>query len=720
MVNPRCDLRTSEVDDLVLRHFPNLTGVALLAVGGYGRRELFPYSDIDLLLLVDSEERIAEIRDAWRTFQQQLWDAGLRVSQSVHTVADCLALAHLELTMSLLDRRYLAGARELYQKLDSDVFQRRRDEILTQLARATRERHHKFQDSIYHLEPNLKDGPGGLRDYQTIRWMDALSNTHVADDLGASAATLGQLRWDLHLLAGRDNNVIHFDAQDELAADPAALMSTFYQSARRIYRALTRQLDAFEAQHSPLFARIRESRSRISNAEFSVVRDLVYLRTEPVDALRLFAFVARHGVKLAPDTGRRIHALRNVSATWREWNDILREPHAGLALREMHETGLLTALFPEFASIECLVIRDFYHQYTVDEHTLVAITKVLALRDAGTPSASLAQELSDPTPLILALLFHDTGKGGESEGHSVASARLARGALHRIGAPEREADTILFLIEAHLEMSAMMTTRDLSDPATAHAMADRVGTIERLKLLTLLTWADISAVNPQAMTPWRAGLLWQLYMAAYRALTHELPMRYERTHSPAEIAEHARMERLGTAMKLDRAEGVWTLTLVTPDHPFLFASAAGAISSFGLDIVKAEAFTNPRGTAIEIFTFADPIRTLDLNPSEIERLKQRVADAVEGKVDVGRLLDARPRPKVRQRVPPRVHIDGTIIQITAQDRPGLLFDLARAISREGCNIETVLIDTQAHRAIDVFYLDRVTTGLEVALVEQAG
>ena len=727
--------RTADVDALVISRFPEIPGAALLACGGYGRREMFPHSDVDILILTPHSDE--DLRAPLAGFVQDLWDAGLRLSQSIHSVAECLSVNenNLELTISLLDQRFLAGDRRIYQSLAGsleDFFRRRREDLLRRLTRLTRERHQRYQNTIFHLEPNLKEGPGGLRDYQMVRWFARLNaDLGSAAEHHPSAEHLSELRWRLHELSGRDNNILDFDSQEELANDegstPDQIMGGFFRHARKIQRAAQRSLDAEEAQDRALFARFRERWSKLSNSDLSVSRGLVYFRAPQHDLPRLFEFVARHGVRLAPDTGRRVHAEvpHALAFTWKQFHEILSLPHASLALREMHDANLLVAQFPELAGIESLVIRDFYHQYTVDEHTLVAVDNLLSLLDqASSPFAELAREHADLSLVIMALLFHDSGKGDEFEGHSESSARLAEPALIRINMPESDLNTVLFLIRAHLAMSATMNSRDLSDPVTVRGMADRVETVEKLKLLTLMTYADISAVNPSAMSPWRSSLLWQLYSATHRELMRELqsdrlhngtvfleglPVRYERTHSRDEIAVHIRMAESGTAVDLQKKGSVYQLTAVAADRPALFASIAGAISSFGMNILKAEAFSNSSGTIVDTFTFADPLRTLELNPSEIETVKNTVRRAAFGEEDVAKLLSKRPAPPFSG-YEPRIAFDNdasetaTMIQIIATDRPGLLYSLASTLSEGGCNIEVVMVDTQGRKAIDVFYV----------------
>ncbi len=790
--------RTAYVDRVVIETagdslFPAApSGLTVLAVGGYGRRQLFPYSDVDLLLLFESERLAVSSKEALSVFLQRLWDSGLRVSHSVRTPAECTEVhdTNTELNVSLLDQRYLAGDRSLYARLAEKLprfILGNRDTLIRNLCQLTRERHAKFANTFYHLEPNVKECPGGLRDYQLICWLAQMRDTEahrmgVADpaaEIQEAFRFLARVRCYLHCESGRDNNLLSFEAQDAAAehwahggpeggatGDAADWMREYYRHARAVYRAAIRQLESSEAQSSSLFAQFRDWRSRLANADFSVHRERAHFRApQGLDAgaelgmdlmLRFFEFIGRHGIRASFEAEQQIETRRarlrarfaESRPIWPALNSIFCLPHAPLAVRSMHETGVLTAIFPELEGVECLVVRDFYHRYTVDEHTQVAFRNLWELRSADEQPLSsyggLLREMQNCGPLVFALLFHDSGKGLADESHISGSQRLARTAMARIQMPAQEQETVLFLIEKHLELSGVMQSRDLFDPQTIREVAHRAETVERLKALTLLTYADISAVNPNVMTAWRAEQLWQLYLMVYNELTRELeseriefsdggdptgsperveflrgfPVRYLRTHTEAEIDSHMALEeksrKRGVAVEIRKLDSAYQLTMVAgTDRPGLFAAAAGTLSSFGMNILKAEAFSNRRGLILDTFTFADPSRTLDLNPSETDRLRTTAERVIAGKLDVRQLLRNRPKPALptrSARIPAKVTFDGqasstaTLVEIVAEDRPGLLYDLASAISSHGCNIEVVLIDTQAHKAIDVFYI----------------
>ncbi|HEY7303296.1 MAG TPA: [protein-PII] uridylyltransferase [Bryobacteraceae bacterium] len=763
--------------------------VAVAAVGGYGRRELFPYSDIDLLILVEEESHLAGIKLQVSEFIRVLWDAGLKVSQSVRTVAECCRVneQNTEMHISLLDLRFIAGDRALFDLLAESLpefYRQHGGRIVRRLSELARQRHAKFNNTIYHLEPNVKEVPGAIRDIHLLNWFGLLlpDKGPVLEAVGEASAArqfLYSVRCFLHVVSARDNNLLTFERQADAArllpdraVAPEDWMRTYYQHARPIFQSATRALEFAEARQSSLVRQFRDWRSRLSNADFTVSQNRILLRNpsatlgSPEPVLGLFAFAARHGILLSWDAQRRVRAALPAISTafaehpapYKSWRDLLSQPNVGLALRQMQETGVLSAGLPHWKTIESLVVRDFYHRYTVDEHTLVAIEALdkLMAESADTPSRfqELALEIDDPAVLRLAVLLHDIGKGTRPGDHVRGSLEAAGGIFAAISAPASVQETVRFLIEHHLDLSAVMNGRDLDDPATARYLTSRIATQEDLRKLALLTYADISAVNPTAMTPWRIEQLWRVYSIAEEQLMRELtenritpatvsaadfpspgiagfldgfPIRYLRTNTHQQIAHHFDLEqkrrREGVAVEITREPGAYLLTVVATDQPGLFASVCGALASYGMNILKAEASSNADGCILDLIRFADPMRTLEMNPDEAGRLQWTVECVVRGAIQVPDLLKSRrPAPRVvgGARIQPSVRFNNdasdtaTLIEFVGEDRPGLLFYLASALSSAGCNIELVLVDTEAHRALDVFYVTRNRSKLDDA------
>lgn len=788
----RTQMVDCEVRDAVLRHLP-ADSVAVCAVGGYGRRELFPYSDVDLLVVAESEEPLAALKQPLSEFLRVLWDRGLRVSHSARTVAECARLHddNPELHISLLDRRFLAGAPHVWESFAArltESFDRFRLPLSQKLLGMTRARHAKFNNTVFHLEPNVKETCGGIRDLHFVRWLaQLLPEKEVLEeaqlDLAAARQFLFAQRILLHAKAGRDANLLTFELQDQSARElprapksPEDWMRLYFACARRVFQAAQRSLEIAETQDKSLASQFRQWRSRLSTPEFTVARERILLRNpaeilkSPDAILRLFTFSARHGLRLSWDTGRRITqaltplrvAFETMPPAWTAWREFFCQPHAALALDEMQKSGVLVACLPPWETVESLVVRDFYHRYTVDEHTLVAIAAIDNLVNGlpETPARlrNLAEEEQQLPLLRLALLLHDIGKGTKPGDHVEGSLKTAPIVMARLGVPRAEQKSVLFLIEHHLALSLVMNGRDLEDPATARHLTGKIKTEDDLRRLTLLTYADISAVNPTAMTPWRLEQLWQVYLLGREQFTRELasfrfhrgdaveslkscsselagfleglPRRYLRTHSEEQIKRHfdmASFRKNGTvSVSVEAEAGFWLLTVLTRDRSGLFAALCGVLASFGMNILKGEAASNAAGVALDLIRFADPNRTLELNPEEINRLEWNVECVISGTLDVADLLKRRrpvrniPSESVIQ---PSVRFSNdasdsaTLIDFTAEDRPGLLYDLSSAISRSGCDIDVVLIDTEAHRAADVFYVTRNGCKLDAAAQE---
>src|SRR3954468_11008917 len=418
--------RTALVEQVLLRLWGEVIcsggsdpkNFVLVALGGFGRRALFPHSDVDILFLHADRSTEDALRDPIRNFSQELWDLRMKLGPTTRTLVECDQFdpQNVEFTISLLDCRYLVGDRDLFDRLHEKIlpkfFVREGNYIIQQLAEVTRSRQAKYGNTVFHLEPNIKEAPGGLRDYNVAYWLSLLSamdkerswpaeESLLPDSAKKTFAPamqfLSSVRTFLHYRQGRDDNMLAWESQDEAAArhigvnatddlDAAAWMRVYFRHARALHHECLRLLESVPAARSSLYRTYQNWRSRLSNADFSVVDGLIYLHQasavrDPELLFRIFSFAAHHGLKPALSTETRIQQVLPALVenppsgpdSWRYLQSVLVEPHAADALRAMHSQGLLTILLPELKLIDCLVVRDFYHRFTVDEHSFLAI-----------------------------------------------------------------------------------------------------------------------------------------------------------------------------------------------------------------------------------------------------------------------------------------------------------------------------------------------------------
>src|SRR5271169_6250492 len=790
---------------------PNPTSgerLALVAVGGYGRGELAPFSDVDLLFLLPYKqtpftEQVVEY------LLYLLWDLGLRIGQATRSVEECQRLAKSDLTIrtGLLEARYLCGDqalfRDLKKRFDSDIVRGTAAQFVEGKLAERDARHQRVGDSRYQLEPNVKEGKGGLRDLHTLFWI--AKYIYRTDDVGRlvelgvlsaeeslrfdhAQSFLWTVRCHLHYLAGRAEERLTFDLQAEIGrrmgyADEGRsrgverFMKDYFLVAKdvgdltRIFCAI---LEADQKRRRRLSwvrwgAGRRSLGGFVLDGEWLTISCEDFFKKDPVALLRLFHVAQEHGLDIHP------RALRAASQSLKLIDDRLREdPEANrlfmeiltsrkdpeTALRSMNEAGVFGCFIPDFGRVVAQMQYDMYHHYTVDEHTLFAIGilhKIESglLKEEHPLATEAAATIVSRRALYLAVLLHDIAKGRGGD-HSEIGEQIALKLGPRLGLSAEETETVAWLVRWHLLMSNTAFKLDIGDPQTIGNFVERVQSPERLKLLLALTVADIRAVGPKVWNGWKAALLRELYHHAVKVISGGLTDEgqdsraasaqaaarrllpdfseaefttfvgrgypfYWLSFDPATHARHARLIReaeasgspLTVEKRVDPHRSVTEITLYTADHPGLFSRIAGALAVSGANIVDAKIMTMSNGMALDTFWVQDLAGRPFDRPDKLARLAVIFENVLTGDLKPHREFARPPAYPSRMRiftVMPRVLVDNkasashTVIEVNGRDRPGLLFELTRELTRLNLQISSAKISTYGEKVVDVFYV----------------
>lgn len=804
---------------------------AVVAVGGYGRGQLAPSSDIDLLFL-RAYKPTPWVESVTESMLYMLWDMSLKVGHASRNIDECLRLAREDHTIqtALLEARHIAGDRALFEELQrrfqAEVVGPGRKGFVAAKLKERDVRHARAGASPYLVEPNVKEGEGGLRDLHTLYWImrAKYGGTRIGDFIEFGLFTreearacmrasdfLWRVRCFLHFLTGRAEERLTFDVQPEIAsrmgyrdrADRPAVerfMRRYFLAARTVTtasRIMAAKIEEETVRNGLSLPGFRPRQHSLApgfvaeNGRVSVVDPRAF-DDEPAMLLRAFQVADARGLEIAPATfaaivrhaGRIGPKLRADPAAIEAFLSVassLNDP-AG-ALRLMNQAGVLGRFLPEFGGVVCQMQFNMYHHYTVDEHTLRAIQAISDIEHGRFAkehplATSIFPKILNRRALYLAMLLHDTGKGHGDQ--QIEGEKSARTACQRLGLPEEEVELVAWLVRHHLVMSDVAQKRDVGDPRTVASFAQIVGTLERLRLLLVLTVADIRAVGPGVWNGWKGQLMRDLYRLTeavfHGGRTDEAAVR-ARLAAQAQDARRALEQALGpfrgmearafldtlddaywvsfsqgdqlwhveealvargregahVAARPSPSKGVTEMLVLAPDRPGLFARLAAAFAVLGADVRDARVTTTKDGKAFDLFSVQDaqglPFGAED--PGALERLLAGVRAAAVGEGAGPKPPRAAPRRRTAAfAIKPWVRIDqeaspeATVIELSGRDRPGLLAELSGVLARSGLSILSAHIDAYGERVSDVFYVqelsgDKVRDGARAGAVEAA-
>lgn len=786
---------------------------AVIAQGSYGRRELSPQSDLDILVIYPTTVT-AYVETIAESLLYSLWDAGLQVGHAVRTIPECVELAKKDLTIktAILDGRFICGSTELgadfSERVQAEVARTDTDGFIAAKLRESADRHSRYGGSVFMLEPNVKEGQGGLRDLHTVLWaahvkrgilkLEQLAEAQIVSEeelaeLLAANEFITRVRNSLHFLTHSKQDSLTFDRQEAIAArfgyqsddrNTAAdlFMRDYYRHAAVVARTSADIIERLsDASVRPGF--IDRLVSRAVRDGVSIVGERLaaeerIFREDPVNLLRVLHDAQRNDVTLSSETREAVRSSARLItpeiAASKEaigaFFDILRwKDGVYRTLAEMNRLGVLGHLVPEFGRLFCMVQHDFYHVYTVDEHSLVGVRELEFLRDGVFVQQSplltqIMRECDRAEILYLAMMFHDLGKGYGGD-HDERGALMVRDIGKRLGLHKDDRETLEFLVRHHLVMSMLAQSRDVEDDMLVANFVKQVGNPTNLRYLYLLTFADMKAVGPKVWSGWKDHLLSELYMrsvdmfdkglvteadlrrrakriklrvakratadaerARIETFLDKMPNSYLLSTGDDAIYDHWRLyESLGRSLFRSGVEhhadrGFSEFTVCTADRPGIFLRIAGVLLAHGLSVIGARITTSAEKIVLDTFRIDHATGTANpLDPEVWTHVRRSLEGVLDGSIDVDILVaDARRASertivaqKARRRVRTRVEIDNevskkyTVLDLYASDRAGLLFTVASCIYHLGLRIHVAKITTHVDKVLDVFYVTDV-------------
>ncbi|MCF6369384.1 [protein-PII] uridylyltransferase [Rhizobium halophilum] len=796
------------------RLHPEAPQVAVAAVGGYGRETLAPGSDIDLLFLVPSKNSDA-MRRAIEFLLYVLWDMGFKVGHATRTVEECIQLAKTDMTIrtAILESRYICGEEalvgELEKRFDAEIVAGTGPEFVAAKLAERDQRHQKAGDTRYLVEPNVKEGKGGLRDLQTLFWIAKyyyrIRDAHELVKLGVLSRHewkvfqkaddfLWAVRCHMHFLTGKAEERLSFDIQREIAeslgyhrrpglAAVERFMKHYFLVAKDVgdlTRIFCAALEDEQAKDAPGIKRVisrftRRVHKIPGTVEFVqdrgriTVADSEVFKRDPINIIRFFHVADINGLEFHPDALKRVtrslslinDEVRNNDEANRLFISMLtsrREP--ALMLRRMNEAGVLGRFIPDFGRIVSMMQFNMYHHYTVDEH-LIRSVEALSEVDKGQaadihPLANkLMPSVDEREALYVAVLLHDIAKGRQ-EDHSIAGARIARKLCPRFGLNAKQTELVVWLIEEHLIMSMTAQTRDLHDRKTITDFAEKVQSMDRLRLLLILTICDIRAVGPGVWNGWKGQLLRTLYyetelllsggfsevsrkerakqaeeelFAALADWSQKDRRVYSRLHYQPYLlsvdledqVRHAQFIRdtdraghaLATMVRTHSFHAITEITVLAPDHPRLLSIIAGACAAAGANIADAQIYTTTDGRALDTILINREFASDEDEMRRAATIGRMIEDVLSGKKRLPEVIATRAKGKKRNKafdIPPSVVLSNglsnkfTVVEVECLDRPGLLAEITAVLADLSLDIHSARITTFGEKVIDTFYV----------------